>query len=196
MESGEYEDAKKQFEALGDYKDSKEQIQKCKMELLLIRKNDAIALMKDGHYASALAAFKSVEADGRDCDAEIRECELGYLEQFSVPPCVTRGKPKGQEKKVPCTDKGKVKVHSMTRVDLDNGCVRYTVDCTVPDGCEFVSFFSPPDGDIFMYVDRHEQPQARKTYVFDVLKKDIKASRKLTIRFGESGGFIWSRNAY
>ena len=106
------------------------------------------------------------------------------------------GKPKGQEKKVPCTDKGKVKVHSMTRVDLDNGCVRYTLDCTVPDGCEFVSFFSPPDGDIFMYVDRHEQPQARKTYVFDVLKKDIKASRELTIRFGESGGEIWSRNAY
>lgn len=195
MESGEYEDAKKQFEALGDYKDSKEQIQKCEMELLLIRKNQKIGMMKAGYYRHALAAFWELEEQGIDCSTEIKECELGYLER-NQEPYVTLGKLKGQEKKVPCTDEGRAKVHSMTRVDLDNGCVRYTVDCTVPDGCEFVSFFSPPDGDIFMYVDRHEQPQARKTYVFDVLKKDIKKAGELTMWFGQSDGYIRSRNAY
>lgn len=165
------------------------------MKLLLIRKNDTIALMKAGQYASALAVFKSMEADGLDCDAEIRECELGFLE-MNKEPYVTRGEPKGQKKKVQCTDKGKVKLHRMTRVDLDNGCVRYTVDCTVPEGCEFVSFFDPPNGDIFMYCDWKQQPQGRNTYVFDVLKKDIKKAGEMSIRFGQSGGFIWARNAY
>lgn len=145
MESGAFADAKKRFEALGRYKNSIELSRNCEMELLLIRKNQKIGMMKAGYYGHALAAFWELEEQGIDCSTEIKECELGYLEQFSVPPCVTRGKPKGQEKKVPCTDKGKVKVHSMTRVDLDNGC-------------EYVNVSIDLDGDTVTYSDWSEQP--------------------------------------
>ena len=90
---------------------------------------------------------------------------------------------------------GDVIVHSMVRVDLDNDCVRYTLDCTIPE-CAFVDFFNPPNGDIFMYVHRKLQEQGRHTYVFDVLKKDIKTAKEMTIRFGHKEIFVYMRNPY
>ena len=201
MEQKAYQEAIPLFEQLADYKDSQSQIQACKTGIGVIKKESALKQMQSKHYKQALAELKQAEEYGIDCDAEIRECEIAflsdsdYIRYYQAPPYVTRGEPTGKPKKVGCTDMGTVKVHSVTRTDLDNGCVRFTIDCTPPK-CEFVTFFNPPNGSIFMFREDKDPEPVRQTFVFDVLKKDIKAAGELTLRFGESGGFIYVRNAY
>ena len=197
MEEKSFEKAIAAFEQLADYKDSQSQIE----AIGVMIKESGLRLVQSKHYKQALAQLKRAEELGVDCDAEIRECEIAFLSDsdytryYQAPPYVTRGEPTGKPKKVGCTDEGTVKVHSVTRVDLDNGCVRYTIDCTPPK-CEFITFFNPPDGDIFMFWEDNDPEPVRQTFVFDVLKKDIKAAKELTIRFGQSGGFIFVRHPY
>ena len=194
LEYGQYQAAQKRFEQIPHYKDSHALIQTCHQAYLQAQKEEAITFMQKGRYDKALPLLKSVEADGLDCSAEITACEQGYLE-LNKDPYVTGGNPVGKETTLYYSARGDVEVHSMTRVNLDNDCVRYTIDCTIPE-CEFVSFFDPPDGDIFMYTDWNRQEQGRHTYVFDALKKDVKAAKEMTVRFGHQENFVFTRNPY
>lgn len=86
--SGQYEDAIEQFAALGDYKDSAEQI--CVIETTILEEQrakayaDAIALLEDGKYGEAHAAFEAL-GDYKDSQERLKESlyhqGLEYLEQ-------------------------------------------------------------------------------------------------------------------
>ena len=80
----------------------------------------------------------------------------------------------------------------MTRVDLDNGCVRITLKCTHPK-CHSVYFFNPPDADNFSYFISSTN---QDTYVVDIPKDAIKKNNDLTIGFGGSYSFIYVARVY
>ena len=86
--SGQYEDAIEHFAALGDYKDSAEQIHA--IETIILEEQrakayaDAIALLEDGKYGEAHAAFEAL-GDYKDSQERLKESlyhqGLEYLEQ-------------------------------------------------------------------------------------------------------------------
>ena len=65
MENGQYEEAIVAFEVLGDFKDSVEKNEECKLAILEEQYNVAVALMNDGKYEEAIAAFHEL-SDYRD----------------------------------------------------------------------------------------------------------------------------------
>lgn len=189
MENREYESARKQFQQVEHYKDSLALIQTCNEHL----KDNAVRMMEAGHYRYALAVFLDLAENDVDCNAEIKECELYVLEENGAP-YVTRGEPIGKETTVyySLEDNG-ITVHSITRVELDNHCIRFTIDCTASTG-GLVSIFNPPNSDIFMYYDYTGIKKGRQTFVFDILKTDANAARDMTIKLEDS--WIYVQNLY
>ena len=185
-----YTEAIAVFRELGDYKDCTAMVQQCMQR----QKEVAVNTMKKGNYLRAMDILTELEAYGMDCSAEIRECEIGVLKNTNKN-YITRGEPSGKETKIRCDVKGKVKVHSMTRVDLDNACVRFTIDCTPPE-CDFITFTTPVHGHGFMYTIWNPPTQGRQTFVFDVTRKDIKEAKALTIEFGDADNRIYVQNPY
>ena len=155
------------------------------------KKEEGIAFLEKWQYDEAVVAFKEAEAYGIDCSAEISKCEHGILAQNHREPYVTIGKPNGKETNVSYSVHGNISVYNMTRVDLDNGCVRFTLDCTVPK-CEWIQFYDTTHGErsgnyqfeYLIYEDVLEE--VRKTFVFDVLKEDLALTSMMSIRFGSS----------
>ncbi|MCI6434582.1 MAG: TIR domain-containing protein, partial [Clostridiales bacterium] len=74
MEQGEYEEAIVAFTAMGDYRDSAEQIQACEIGILDREYNAAAALMAQGSYEEAITAFAALNGH-RDSAAQIQACE-------------------------------------------------------------------------------------------------------------------------
>ncbi len=72
MELGQYEEAIKAFEALEEYKDSKEQTINCKYY-------QAKALMDEEKYAEAITAFKAL-GEYKDAVDQIKKCEADYTD--------------------------------------------------------------------------------------------------------------------
>ena len=190
MKQGVYFKAVADLQKLGDYKDSKAQLQICIQQY----KDVAYGMMAEGNGKYAMDIFLKMEELGIDCSKEKQECELAMV-KYGKSQYVTSGSPVDNETAVYYTVEGNVEVHNFTRVDLDNGCVRYTIDCTPPE-CSAVSFFNPPDGDIFMHTNWNDHAQERQNIVFDVTKEQIEAANELTIRFGESGSWIFVRYPY
>lgn len=98
----------------------------------------------------------------------------------------TNGNPVGTAKNQPYTVNGNVQVHSLTTQMLDNGCIRFTVDCTVPAGRTF-SFFDPPNGDLFMRLSQNPTSGNRETLVIDINQEDAKAVESISMKFFETG---------
>jgi hypothetical protein len=175
---------------------------------LYYRKEGALAWMKEGNYESALTELKYIHESGLDCSEEIQECQILILsdpdhKQSGRIKVVTSGEPIGKEKEVARVVRGDITVHSLTRVDLDNGCVRYSIDCTPPNTVA-ISFYNPPNGSIFMFADEQDTIPGRQTIIFDVLKEDVLAAKKagdgITVYFingsDDTGPWIWMRNPY
>lgn len=206
LEANDFEEAKKMLEKIESYKDSADLIQLCNKELGPIKKEEGLKLMEPTHYNRALALLEEAEACGIDCDAEIRECEIAMLDDTflkryqRLKPYITRGEPINKESKLFYTTDGDVTVYSITRVDLDNGCVRFSVDY-IPPKSSGVFIFNPPNGTIFTFWDEKDPTQERKTLVFDILKKDVQAAGSMTFNFPTTGptdlsDFIYVRNLY
>jgi len=83
---------------------------------------------------------------------------------------------------------------------LDNGYVRFSVDCTPPEDC-LVSVFNPPEGSKFMYISRDTTSGERMTLELDVAQKDIQNLSVITIKFWQrgkenSGDFIFLKGSF
>ena len=87
MEAGDYEGALAIFELISDHEDSKAKIEECKTGILDMEYDAALALMNDGKYEEAIAAF--LPLDHKDSKAKVEECktiiaETQYSEAVSL----------------------------------------------------------------------------------------------------------------
>lgn len=105
-----------------------------------------------------------------------------YIQKNRYVSNVTAGNPVGEAKQLKTSTFGRVTAHSVTMQNLDNGFVRFTVDCTVSES-RFISFFTPPDGDIFMYITNYPISSGRNTFVVDVLQESVANASEITINF-------------
>lgn len=99
---------------------------------------------------------------------------------------LTDGNPTGNAKKIKTGKEGEVKVHSVTMQPLDNGYVRFSVDCTPPANRN-ITFFDPPNGNKFMYHSKETTSGERMTLELDVRQKDIQKLSDITIKFWQTG---------
>ena len=79
MEQGEYEEAITAFTAMGDYRDSAEQIQACEIGILDREYDAGVALMEQGRYEEAITAFTALNGH-RDSAAQIQTCKTIILD--------------------------------------------------------------------------------------------------------------------
>ena len=79
MEAGKYEEAIFAFEALGGYKDSDKQIQKCNTAIMDGKYNDAVTLMEEGKYEEAISAFEALDGY-KDSDKQIVNCNTAIMD--------------------------------------------------------------------------------------------------------------------
>lgn len=79
MEEGKYEEAITAFEAMGDYKDSAEQIVNCENGIAEREYQSAVALMEEGRYEEAITAFKTM-GGYKDSKENIENCKNGIKE--------------------------------------------------------------------------------------------------------------------
>lgn len=195
MEDGKFQAAKEIFQALEGYQESDALIEQCDWHLLEAKAEQAAQLAGKEQYAQALVLYREVQDGGMDVSEQIRSCELGILDTAGIL-FVTSGEPSGTEAKVYASTEGNVTVHSLTRVALDNGCTRFTLDCTAPK-CPKMSVFSPPSGKYFKYLAQDIQ-HGRQTIIFDVPTSALRSSGTMTIKFigTNSEDWIFTRNLY
>lgn len=94
----------------------------------------------------------------------------------------TKGVPVGSAKEQQYSTGGNVQVYGVNTQLLDNGYVRFSVDCAAPEGRTF-SFFNPPNGDVFMYLSSQTTSGTRETLVIDIKQEEMEAADSITIKF-------------
>lgn len=94
----------------------------------------------------------------------------------------TSGTPVGEAKTISPWVSGNLTLHSLTAQLLDNGYVRYTLDYTAPQG-RYISFFNPPQGDVFMYVTGTPTTGQRGTHTVDVKLEANNSIESISIKF-------------
>ncbi|MBE5748477.1 MAG: hypothetical protein E7344_02475 [Clostridiales bacterium] len=104
---------------------------------------------------------------------------------------LTDGKPVGDAQNVEYRTQNNLKtgtfeIHSVKTQKLDNGYIRFTVECTVHEGMRF-SVFNPPNGDVFLLTGGPTTGE-KQTIVYDLLESDVKATSNITMKFFVSGG--------
>lgn len=120
----------------------------------------------------------------RNADGDVLSWILIYhTEEYMK---LTDGNPTGNAKKIKTGKEGEVKVHSVTMQPLDNGYVRFSVDCTPPANRN-ITFFDPPNGNKFMYHSKETTSGERMTLELDVRQKDIQKLSDITIKFWQTG---------
>lgn len=95
---------------------------------------------------------------------------------------VTEGNPVGEATELKASKDGKVTVHSATMQDLDNGYVRFTIDCQ-PQKDRYISFYNPPEGSRFMCITQEPTSGERETVVVDVRAEDLKGVNNINLNF-------------
>lgn len=95
---------------------------------------------------------------------------------------VTDGNPVGEITEFLTSTEGKVKVHSASMQALDNGYVRFTIDCT-PQKNRYISFYNPPEGDRFMYITQETTSGQRETIMADVRAEDVDGLHNINLNF-------------
>lgn len=76
---------------------------------------------------------------------------------------------------------GTLEVHGFTAQKLDNGYIRFTLECTARAGMPF-SIFNPPNGTLFMIISDPTTGE-RQTIVYDLLAENVKSAGSITMRF-------------
>ncbi|MBQ6720276.1 MAG: hypothetical protein IJN20_08025 [Oscillospiraceae bacterium] len=112
---------------------------------------------------------------------------------------LTNGNPTGDAKSIKTSKDGKAKVHGATMQPLDNGYVRFAIDCTPPADRK-ISVFNPPEGSEFMYFSRETTSGERMMLELDIKQKDIKKLSTITIKFWQDGSndgdFIFLKGSF
>ena len=104
---------------------------------------------------------------------------------------LTDGVPVGKAQEVAfrATDElaaGTGQIHQVTAQELDNGCTRFAVDYTVPQGLR-IFVFDPPNGETVGLWGSGTTTGLRDTLVFDVETVLLEDSEGLTVNFFRSG---------
>lgn len=99
---------------------------------------------------------------------------------------LTDGNPVGEAKSIQWNENnmlqtGSFTVHSFTAQALDNGYIRFSLDCTARAGMPF-SVFNPPNGDLFMLIGSNTSGQ-RETLTYDLKAEDVQSVEMVTMRF-------------
>lgn len=99
---------------------------------------------------------------------------------------LTDGKPVGNAKKLQWNSTnllqtGSYTIHSYQVQTLDNGCLRFTIDYTAPEGMR-ISVFDPPNGNTFMLF-LNNTGSSRTSQSFDLKREDVKKAGSITINF-------------
>ena len=76
---------------------------------------------------------------------------------------------------------GTLEVHNFTAQKLDNGYIRFTMECSAPAGMPF-SIFNPPNGNLFKLISSLTTG-ARQTIVYDLPEEDVRAAGEITMYF-------------
>jgi hypothetical protein len=79
---------------------------------------------------------------------------------------------------------GTLEIHSFTYQKLDNGYIRFTMECTAREGMPF-SVFNPPNGDIFMFIGGPTTGE-RQTIVYDISAEDVRSAEGITMKINFS----------
>ena len=77
-----YDEAISAFEALGDYRDSAEQIENCKAGILANKYDSAVSLANEGKYTEAITEFEAL-GDYRDSAEQILPCRYNVALAFA-----------------------------------------------------------------------------------------------------------------
>lgn len=104
------------------------------------------------------------------------------LEKTEAMALQTSGTPVGEAKTISPWVSSNLTLHSLTAQLLDNGYVRYTLDYTAPQG-RYISFFNPPQGDVFMYVSETATTGQRGTHIVDVKLEANNSVESISIKF-------------
>ena len=168
VSKGEYQSAIRMFKNLGEYSDSKEQLAK---SYYLLGEEQ----FKNKEWDNAISSFKSA-GDYKDSKEKITEVENARIQYWK----------NGVSLKFDITDnfttEGAFKVHSIT-AKLSDSEKKYTfvVDVTLPANM-IMSFFNPPDGTLFMLVNKDAKTD-RNAYTFTVSRETIKSVNSVTVKF-------------
>lgn len=96
---------------------------------------------------------------------------------------VTEGNPVGEPAEWLIDTEGKVTVYSAHMQALDNGYVRFTVDCK-PQKDRYISFYNPPEGSRFMCVTQEATTSGqRETIMVDVRAEDVDSLGNVNFNF-------------
>lgn len=108
---------------------------------------------------------------------------------------LTDGNPVGTAKTLRWSDSnqlqtGSYTIHSYTAQPLDNGYIRFTIECTVPEGLRAV-VFNPPDGNLFKLFGGYASGE-REILSFDLKTEDVRAVDCINISFssGDNNRFF------
>lgn len=115
---------------------------------------------------------------------ESQKPQQGGSMQNNLP--LTDGKPVGPSVNIDYSigsnlKTGTFEVHSYTAQKLDNGYIRFTIDCTTREGMPF-SVFNPPNGDVFMFIGGPTTGE-RQTIVYDLPAEDVQSVSMIVMRF-------------
>ena len=136
----------------------------------------------------AVAAFQShgyIEQAGQSVPKET-VVQGGNATAIRSNVILTDGEPIGTVKDIKWQEanhltKGNVTIERITAQKLDNGYIRFSVDCTVTP--MQWSAFNPPNGDKFMLIGEKTSGE-REQLVYDIAEKDVKEVDMITMRFG------------
>jgi hypothetical protein len=118
---------------------------------------------------------------------EIQETQQGGSMQNNL--LLTDGTPVGSTAKINYSvenllQTGTLEIHSFTYQKLDNGYIRFTMECTAREGMPF-SVFNPPNGDIFMFIGGPTTGE-RQTIVYDISAEDVRSAEGITMKINFS----------
>lgn len=95
---------------------------------------------------------------------------------------VTEGNPVGEVTEWLTSKEGNVTVYSAHMQALDNGYVRFSVDCK-PQKDRYISFYNPPEGSRFMCITQEPTSGQRETIMVDVRAEDVNGLRNINLNF-------------
>lgn len=95
---------------------------------------------------------------------------------------VTEGNPVGEATELMASTEGNVTVYSAHMQALDNGYVRFSVDCK-PQKDRYISFYNPPEGSRFMCITQEPTSGQRETIMVDVRAEDVDSLYNINLNF-------------
>lgn len=110
--------------------------------------------------------------------------EVGGADIFHCEPMfnVTDGNPVGEAEELLFEKNGNVTVYSATMQHLDNGFVRFTLDCK-PQKDRYISFYNPPEADRVMYLQYVPTSGERETIIVDVWAEEVSGLQNMNFNF-------------